>query len=152
MKTEGLNYLRSLGMSTVLMKRANRASKALSKIWQEKITDLFATEYINEDGVRQFEHLYFFTPCQIIQVKNFASEDTFDADAVPALANLLIKRTDFDFEEANEKSRLNVRYGTATGCHAEFKASRENCMTLTRILRERLIPLLHADLGSPLEE
>ncbi len=142
MKREWTKYLKSLGMSIVLVKRATQSFEALSRIWPEEIVDIFVSEYVNEDGAREFEDLYFFTACQVVQARGFALQDTFDADAVPGLRNILIKRTDFDFGEATEKSRLHVRYHTTMACHAELKASGENCITLTRILTERLLPAL----------
>ena len=118
MKRQWATYFKSLGMSRVLINRAAQASQALSNISQEDIQDVFVSEYINQDGIREFEHLYFFTPSQIIRATRFAVDDILDADALHQLRNLVTHRTHYDFEKANDKSRLTVKYTTVTACSA----------------------------------
>jgi hypothetical protein len=152
MKTAWTKYFKALGMSQVLVQRARQAFHALSTALQTDIEDVFVSEYIDSDGNRQFEDLFIFTQYHIVQVRNFALEDVLDADAFGPLRNLLVSRVAFDFTEPTDKSRLHVRYHTLTGCSAELKASRENCATLARILRERLAPMLRPQAGTTYEE
>jgi hypothetical protein len=152
MKSQWTTYFKSLGMSSVLIRRATQACEAFSRIWEDNIEALFVSDYINQDGVREFEDLFLFTPRHIVRVTRFAVQDVLDADAIHPLGNLLIERTDFDFKHANDKSRLHVRYLTIADFGADLKASGQNCMALTRILRERLAPLLRPQPSNPVDE
>jgi hypothetical protein len=152
MKSEWTTYFKSLGMSSVLVQRATQACEAFSTICPDDIQDLVVSEYINQDGIREFEDLFLFTPRHIVRVTRFAVQDILDADATLPLGNLLIERTDFDFKQANDKSRLHVRYATMAHFVADLKASGQNCMALTRILRERLVPLLRPQPSNPADD
>ncbi len=143
MKAEWRRYLTEIGMGRPLVGRVARVERAVAAVCDDKIRDLFVSDYLEENQTRRYEGLFFFTDKAAIQASRFVSEDTLDIDLIAnCIVNLAISRTDFDFEETTEKSRLRVVYATAGHCGGELKASKENCAHLAKIVRQRLVPNL----------
>lgn len=142
MKKMFLNYLESIGITTKsLVKRIEKICEFCLEIYSEDIVDIFIDDYINEDGTREYEDLSLFTDRYVISAKKFLTQDEFLMTLVnKKLTHLLIKKQDYDFKKATEKSRLNVRIGTGAYLHGDFKASKENCDFLREITIKYFIP------------
>lgn len=145
MKAQWKRYLKEIGMRTALIKRIESAERAVAAVCPDQLRDLFVSEYLSQDGTRNYEHVFFFTDEHAIRVTNFLTEQTLDIDAIAyGIVNLVITGTDFDFGETSEKSRLTVHYHTAGGCTADLRASKENCAYLLNVVRRWLAPNLNA--------
>src|SRR3990170_4856177 len=140
---EFAEYLRTLGMGDLLRERVATIQRTVKAICPEGLKYIFVSEYIQEDGSRQYEVLHFFSDNYAVEAKNFLTENMFEIEKIGhSIVNLLFDSQEFDLQLPTEKSRLRVRYYTATNLQADFKASRENCTHLLTIVQNCLIPNL----------
>ncbi len=58
MKDEFLEYLESIGMTKTLCKRVETIYAFYTEICPDEITDIFITDYIKEDGTREYQNLW----------------------------------------------------------------------------------------------
>lgn len=141
MKAEFEEYLRGLGMGDVLLERVTEIERSVRPLCPEELKYVFVAEYVEEGGMRQYEDLFFFSDNYAIQATNFVNRNELDMDRIgKSISSLKIVGEQFDFAAPTEKSRLSVRYYTATALRADLKASRENCAHLLAIVRTCLVP------------
>jgi hypothetical protein len=107
---------------------------------------MFVSEYLQENGERIFENLWFFSPHYLVEAHQFIGTDDVDITPHGVLCWLRVTKIDYDFVKATTASRLFVNMSAATrgGLAANLKASRENCDHLRRIVKTRLIPPIGA--------
>jgi hypothetical protein len=75
-----------------------------------------------------------------MEAKNFVIQDNFDIAELPNhVTYCRIEKTEYDFINANDKSRLFIHVNTDRGVTCEFKASKENCDFLRKIFLNRLL-------------
>ncbi len=140
-------YLVSLGMTRPLIGRVEQIYNFYNdNICPNQITDLFVSEYVNSDGVRDYETLTFFSALYVMEASQFVHEDSFD---VTVLRNhviyFVIRKQDYDYNIATDASRMSVFYTVRPQLSAELKASRENCDRLRDIVRKYLAPNMADD-------
>ncbi len=141
MKREFAEYLASIGISTALRERIEAIQLVCAKICPEEIVDIFVNEYITEDGTRHYQGLDLFSRHYLISVNQFVTTD--DLHIAPLYKKILsfeVSKQEYDFDKATEKSRLYLKFHTTTKGEGEFKASKENCTYLTKIMRKYIIP------------
>ena len=143
MRDEFSQYLQTIGTSTVVRERIEGIHEFYKGICPEEITGIFVTDYIKADGVREFDSLWFFSRKYAMEAKQFLSEDDFDiATFDKSIERMAIKKQDYDFKQATEKSRLNVNVYTASDLNGDLKASKENCDYLREVTLTYLLPNL----------
>jgi len=139
MKSQFGNYLDTLGMTKPLIDRADAALSFYEQILTEPILDLFVSEYVDGDGSRKFESLWFFSATAVMEAKGFVSEDHYDFCRFEENAVYwIVKRKDFLTEGATEQSRLVVTVNlrdAADTITAGFKASGTNCDKLWAVFK-----------------
>ena len=79
MKNEFVDYLNEVGITDLFQDKAKEAYLFYEKLYPDAILDLFVSEYIDEEGKRQYENLWFFTSSIFMEAKQFLAEDNFDA-------------------------------------------------------------------------
>ena len=140
MKKEFLDYFRSIGITAeVLLERIEEVYEFCSLICPDEIVDVFVDDYIEKDGTRKYVHLSFFSDSYSIGARNFLTDD--DIIMVPIrkkVSYYIIKKEDYDFERATEKSRLHMTFILDIGTDGEFKASKENCDYLKLIFLKHI--------------
>jgi len=143
MKDEFLKYLESIGMTKTLRKRVETIYAFYTETCPDEITDIFVSDYIKEDRTREYQNLWFFSPKCCMEAHSFITEDYFDIDAMQnRIATWEIRKQDYDFKKATEKSRLHLVFWLPPDRHAEFKASKENCDYLKDIFLKYVVPNL----------
>lgn len=141
MKKEFEEYLKSIGISTeVLLNRIESIYQFYVDVCPEEIKDIFVTEYIKEDGTREYESLWFFSDKYWTEAKQFIINDNFDMIPIENIIRWEIKKQDYDFKKAIEKSRLFLKVNITTFLLAEFKSSKENCDFLKEIFLKYVKP------------
>lgn len=140
------DYLKSIGLKEVSIKRIEDIYQFYEEILKkldDEVQDIFVTDYISKDETREYESLWFFSQNYCMEAKLFLSQDNFDIAPGKKVAWIQVKKQDYDFVKANEKSRLFIKYlfNTAAGV-ASFKASKENCDYLKEIYLRRILPNL----------
>lgn len=143
MRSEFANYLKVIGMTDVLIKRVGEVYDFFQSICPEEITDVFVTDFLREEGNRDYESLWFFSKGYVMESKNFVTKDEFDM--TPLLKNIyywLIEKQDYNFLKATEKSRLRIKvnFNPGLGMSGDLKASKENCDYLKDIFRKHFLP------------
>jgi len=144
MKKEFGDYLESIGLTDVIIKRIEVVyqfyEKTLGKL-DDEIQDIFVTDYISKDGMRQYENLWFFGKNYFMEAKLFLNQDDFDiSPSAKKIDWIQVKKQDYDFVKANEKSRLyvNLLFLSKAGT-ASFKASEDNCDYLKEIYLKHML-------------
>jgi hypothetical protein len=140
-KAEFEEYLKAVGMGDVLLERVAHLERSIGVVCPEEIKHIFVADYLQEDGIRGYEHLFFFSTNYAIQASNFVNRNEFDIDRIgKSIVNLKLDTKDFDFQVPTDKARLSVRYLTVGHLQAHLKASGENCAHLVTIIRDCLVP------------
>lgn len=142
MNDETVDYLQKIGMGDALADRVRTIEKLVLAVLPDEVSLVFVSDYLDDEGNRQYENLYFTTPNYLVEVLGFVSQQTFEIDLIRNnIINLRYESRDYDFKHATEQSRLSIRYTTGP-LSAHLKASRENCDYLLRINREAFLPNL----------
>jgi len=143
MKKEFIIYLEAIGITEALRERIEKIYEFCVGVCPGDIVDIFVDEYIKEDGTREYQGITFFSDKYTISARQFLTKDDFIL--TPIKKKVLfseIKKQDYDFKKAAEKSKLHLRIVLDTGIDGDFKASRENCDYLRGILLKYIIPNL----------
>ena len=143
MKKEFIRYLESIGITKALLERIETIYKFYQGIYPDEITDIFITEYIKEDGLREYESLWFFSKKNCMEAKQFITKEDFDVTPIKKrIFYWTIQKQNYDFKKATENSRLHLRFELDTGIAGEIKAAKENCDYLRKIILKYIVPNL----------
>lgn len=144
MKKEQLDYLESIGITGPLIAKVEAAYNYYSKYLACQLDDVFVSEYVNKDGARMYENLWFFNSKFCYEAKLFMTEDDFDTDVIHNnIATFSIQKTEFNIVEniVNDNSRMVLTFCfRITPREGEMKASKENCKQLSRLLKKYIQP------------
>ena len=141
MKPEHREYFLSLGMTNVLLDRVQTIYGFYENVCPENITNVFISEYINEDGSREYISLWLFSETFVMEAKQFVTQDKFDMASYRNVMNYWeIFKHDYDFGNGTDKSRLTLKASTTAHTSFELKASKENCNHLKNVLMNIIIP------------
>lgn len=147
MKTEFYSYLESIGLTDVSVKRIQEICQFYENILHrldDEIQDIFVTDFISKDETRQYENLWFFSKKYFMEAKLFLTQDDFDIAPSVKIRYIDIKKQDYDFVKANEKSRLYIDYRFPYPSGGSFKASKNNCDYLKEIYLKHILPNLNS--------
>jgi hypothetical protein len=141
MEQRFISYLESIGITGTLVNRIESILSFYQDICSSKIEDIFVSEYLTEDGLRQYENLWLFSKKSAMEAKQFVTGDNYD-DSVfnKKIIRWELSKIDYDFNKATEKSRafLNIMIGGAVS--GVFKASKENCDQLLMVFKKHILP------------
>ncbi|MEA3338617.1 MAG: hypothetical protein U9R15_01495 [Chloroflexota bacterium] len=137
MQQKFIDYLESIGIkSGLLLDRIESIHAFYIGMCPGEIEDIFVTEYIDSDGKREYENMWFFSDRYIMDAKGFAAgSDEFVITQIRGkVAHFRIKKQDYDFKAATERSRLHLMVHFNTAAVANLTASKENCDALRDII------------------
>lgn len=141
MKAEWATYLESIGIQELFLKRVEKVFDFYQKVYSDQIEDIFVSEYIDEDGNRQYESMWLFSTTSAMEAKNFLQEDNFDSTSLRKQVKYWsIKKTEYDFTKATTKSRMVLNFGLLSGISGLLKASKENCDPLKSLFMKYILP------------
>src|SRR3972149_10515541 len=135
MKQEIYAYLDAISITAeVLHERIKKIYDFYKGVCKDDITDIMITEYLKEDGSREYESLWFFSEKYCMEAKQFITSDNFDMVAMKNRINYWkVQKQDYDFGKATERSRLTIYVSLGTLSSLDLKASKENCSQLKNI-------------------
>ncbi len=138
MKKEFIDYMEIIGMPKVFIDRAGTIHDFFNMLYPETIDDIFIEDYIDDEGSRIYKNLVFYTKSAIVfEVENFITEEKYSIFSnCERILWYDITKSNYDFIEANEKSRLYIELRTTTNSHISLKASKENCNYLRDIFNK----------------
>lgn len=142
MKQEMIKYLETIGITKHYLKRTKEVYNFYNTfLEQEEILDIFVCDYLDGEGVRNYESLWLFTQNYIMEATLFLIQDNFDiAPIKKRVIHCAIEKEKYDFKKANDKSRINVSLRLPFQLTCDFKASKENCDYLRDILLKHIKP------------
>jgi hypothetical protein len=142
MKKQFSDYITAIGLTESLVKRVETIYDFYANLLKIDIEDIFVTDFIDKEGVRHYQNLWFFSKNYWMEAKGFVSSDNFDSmNIVSVIVYWVIEKTEYDFVKATEKSRLsiNVHPSVFELPSTDFKASRENCDFLRDLFLKHII-------------
>jgi len=140
MKKEFIIYLKSIDITDAHRERVETIYKFYQEICPDEITGIFITDYIEKDGSREYENLWFFSEKYYMEAKQFMAKDDFDVTPIKKRVSYwTIQKQDYDFKKATKKSRLYLKLGLGTGISGDFKAAKENCDHLKEIILKYVV-------------
>lgn len=143
MREEFTKYLESIGITKALCERIETIYKFYQERCPDEITGIFITDYMKEDGSREYENLWFFSEKFTMEAKQFITKDDFDLTPIKKRVYYWkIQKQDYDFKKATEKSRLYLQFYLDTKIEGDFKAAKENCDYLREIILKYVAPNL----------
>lgn len=141
MKEEYSSYLKQIGITGLFYNRAKEVYEFYEKLYPGAVQDVFVTDYIDSEGKRQYENLWFFTSTLVLEAKRFLTEDNFDsAPLKKKVQRWQVNRTEYNFEKASTKSRLSITVELKFANDCTLKASQENCDHLRDIFIKHIVP------------
>ena len=140
MKEEFKKYLKDVDIIGAIGEKVERIYDFYREICPDEITGIFITDYIKEDGERVYEHLWFFSEKYCMEAKQFITTDDFDITPIKnRIIRWVLKKQDYDFKKATEKSRLHLKFKMDTMIDCALKASKGNCDYLRAIILEYIV-------------
>lgn len=140
MKEEFIKYLESIGITKALRERIETTYEFYQEICPDEITGIFITDYIKEDGSREYENLWFFSEKNCMEAKQFITKDDFDITPIKKRVYYwTIQKQDYDFKKATKKSRVHLKFDLDTGIVGVLKAAKENCDYLREIILKYVV-------------
>lgn len=145
MKDEFVDYLGSIGVTTTAIKRITAIHNFYKLVCPEVITGIFVTDYIDEEGRREYENLWFFSDSLVMEAKGFLTGDDFDTASVRENVKYWqVKKQDYDFHQATAASRISIHLrlesGGLSAITVDLKASGNNCDYLRELHLKYFIP------------
>ena len=135
MKGEFIKYLESISITKAVREKIEKIYKFYQEICPDEIKGIFITDYIKEDGSREYENLWFFSEKNCMEAKQFIIKDDFDITPIKKRVYYwTIQKQDYDFKKATKKSRVHLKFDLDTGIVGVLKAAKENCDYLKEII------------------
>ncbi|WP_406660587.1 hypothetical protein V7O66_12195 [Methanolobus sp. ZRKC3] len=135
-----LEYFEKIGIGVILQEKIEEIYNFYQNVCSEKIEDIFIDEYINADGERVYEDINLFSESFVMVSNNFIKlPDFFMCSLKNNVAFWAMEKIEYDFIEANEKSRMNLRVSFNSDANASFKGSKENCDHLKKIMMKYIV-------------
>ena len=146
MKQEFGKYLDTIGITNIHRDRVEAIYRFYQQTCPEEITGIFVTDYVNEDGSREYENLWFFSPSYCMEATRFIHGDDFDLTVLhDQVIRWVIVMKEYDVGKATSKARLNLKVDICDrSISGELKASNENCDYLMKTLKEHITPNLRS--------
>lgn len=140
------DYYKSLGMGPVLIEKMSAIQDQFMHIVDDPPQDVVVSEYVTDDGQRQYLGAFFFSNKFVYEVENLMSEQPklWIAKLADNIGSLGLTPRDYDFHEAKPASRLNLecQWHRGTSFELNIKTSGENCSHLLQIITKYLKPSL----------
>lgn len=143
MKGEFIKYLNEIGITGALIPKIEEIVTYYEKFLGYQLDDIIVSDYLNQDGSRVYENVWFFNKELCFEAKQFLTQEDYDTDIViNSVEWFSMQKTDYDIVngKATEKSRMSIEFGLHDGRSGEIKASRENCKYLAAILKKYIQP------------
>ncbi len=113
---------------------------------EETVHRTFISEYVDPNGSRTYESVWFFTDVYALEARNFLASDDIDCVFMKEnIGYLRLVKSDFSPSvEASPQSRMSVtvNFGTPTtgSLGGVLKASGRNCNYLYEIIKSVFVP------------
>lgn len=145
MNQQFITYLAEIGITGPLLDKVKNAYDYYASFLKVQIDDIFVSEYINPDGSRTYENLWFFNDNYCFEVKQFILSEDYDLDFYKdTIFSINIVKRDFDIINGvyNDNSRMTLTFYLNTVRAGVIKSSKSNCKKLSEITMNFIKPNL----------
>jgi len=137
MREEFKRYLDSVGLSLTLRERTAALYELFHELCPEEIKWIFVTDYITQEGTRDFESLWFFSEMYVMEAKQFTHTDNLDMLLLERpISYWSLQKQNYDFKQATDKFRLFFNFRTSFQATGALKGSKENCDFLRDLIKD----------------
>jgi hypothetical protein len=140
MKKAFLAYLNDIGIKDHSYSRTEAVYGTVRGLIDGEIMDIFASDYLELNGTRNYEDFFLFIPGKIIEVNQFMFIDRgkifVNHVAGIRLPAVNLSRSAYEFQNALPESRLNVEAIYSDKIEIRLKASGKNCDYLAALLKK----------------
>jgi len=144
MKAVYRTYLERIDLSSETLKRnVELVIDYAGKLCNDKIIDIFISDYYEADGSRGYGSLWLISEGYICEARNFRNTGEYDIDVAPIKHAITYYRTsiqDYDFKNATKESRIMVECVNENGTSFQLKACYENCDRLREVIDKYIKP------------
>lgn len=135
MKEDFKTYLKIVGITeTKYLEKIEDIIEFFTDFGGEVIDDIFVSEYVKEDGSREYESISMFTKNWDFEAVQFLTEDRYAINKRKKPFWMEIKKKDYDFKKSTDKSRLSIVLKIEGHMTCNFKASKDNCDILRKLI------------------
>jgi len=137
MKQEFKTYLDEIGVTGQLVDKVQAIYNYYTEFLKVEIQDIFVSEYVNSEGLRTYESLWFFNDSYCFEAKQFISNEDYDMDYYNnEIFSFNVNKRDFDIVNLNfnDNSRMNLTFYLNSVRGGSIKASKSNCKKLAEII------------------
>jgi hypothetical protein len=146
MKREFEEYLVAIQVPNALKARIETILEYIGAICDEEMVEIFVTDYMKEDGTREYENLLFFSNTFVIESKRFVTDDDLDIALLKdGVYYFSVKTQSYNFQKATEQSRIYMKVMLTSGqpdLGLDLKGSKENCDYAMRLFQRSIKPLV----------
>ena len=139
-------YYTSVGMGETLNKKMSAFHDQLKSIGCDTLQDVVISEYITDNGERQYINAIFFTTDFVYEIERFLSDSPtiWIAKLIGNVGSYGLTPKDYNFTDITQASRLNLHCIWTQGLKFELliKTSKENCNHLLKLVNKYFKPNL----------
>ena len=141
MKIEFVNYLNEIGITTeVLINKIEEIYETFCRICSEDFIDIFVEDIMNQDNMREFIGISFFSDNYVASMSNFLVKESIIITSFNKKIDfVIIDKKNFNLDTAAETSRMSVEAQFSDG-NWGGKATGKNCEYLNKIVGKYFIP------------
>jgi hypothetical protein len=136
-------YLHEIGVDEKSVGRIEEVMHLYDRLTgNAPVLDVFISDSFGENGVRKLDSLWIFYAGFICEAKNFLASNDFDMSRVSrdSIVYWQIQASGFDFENAQEGSRLAIRVDFNNRVNCILSATGKNCAYLMGVFRRYFSP------------
>ena len=126
-----------------MKERIDELIKYTSTLCNEPFEDIFISEYLTKDGVREYLALRLFSKSYRFTFHEFINKNEFFICKHPnAQKWIRFEFKNYDLKKANKDSKIEVNAYIDENNHGKFLATKENCDHLMKIITKYYSPYI----------
>ena len=137
-------YFESIGLTDNFLALAEKYSEIYINIYGDDIKDCFVSEYLDSNGTKNYENIWFFSDNFVCESKSFLfAAPTYDTASIKNLISHWISSVEnYELDRATLDARMTLEFTMSTHTKAFLRGSGVNCEHLVKILKTYVIPNL----------
>jgi hypothetical protein len=143
MNVKFVDYIKDIGITDKsIISRIESIQELFSYLSPEKITDIFVSETLDEDGNRRFVGLDCYSTKYLLSARNFTNEDNFSLVFYrKQFRGYDLEMDEYNFNTATDESKLKVTCYQKDSSEKWYEnALGKNCDYLKKIVFKYIIP------------
>jgi len=139
-------YLKSIGITEIVEKRVNELLTQVETLTKEKAVDILIIDYVNEEGMKNYEDLRVWTDNYKLYISNFLTESIIIMSPINEyLSAVKISAKDFDFITLSTASRIFIEGKTIFDKIVPLKGSGINCKYIMQMFHKYIVPCVRSE-------